>query len=213
VEEITRRGFALVLASPSGAGKTTLSRLLSRADQDIQLVVSSTTRPKRLSEIDGEHYHFVSYCEFCALRDTGAFLECAEVHGHYYGTPKKLVTEYLNNGKDVLLAIDWQGVSQIYSKMSDDVVSILVLPPTMSELARRLRSRGEDNEEVIKSRLSDARVDIAKWQCFDYVIVNRELKQTGVGINSILQAERLRRKRVVGLDVFISSLLQQNSVS
>jgi len=206
---IARRGFVFILASPSGAGKTTLSRLLHKGDIGVKLGVSATTRPRRPSEVDSVDYFFVSEDEFGALRDEAKLLEWAEVHGYLYGTPVTVVSEYINAGEDVVLEIDWQGTIQLQQKMPGDVVSVLLLPPSMSELERRLRRRAEDNEGVIKDRLGNARGDIVEWRRFDYVMVNRELHQTYSELECILRAERLRRERNVGLDVFISDLLGQ----
>ena len=204
-----RRGLGFVLASPSGAGKSTLSRLLIEQDREITLSVSVTTRPRRPSEIDGVHYHFISKNRFEALRDHGELLEWAEVHGNYYGTPREAVEKAFAGGHDILFDIDWQGTVQVKEKLPDDVVAIFILPPSMAELAARLKRRAEDSEEVIAKRLTNARSEIAEWRRFDYVIVNDDLSRAYDDIRAILRTERLKRFRQTGLEGFVGELLAE----
>lgn len=204
-----RRGLGFVLASPSGAGKSTLSRLLIEQDREIGLSVSVTTRAKRSSEIDGVHYQFISKNRFQALRDHGELLEWAEVHGNFYGTPREAVETAFADGRDILFDIDWQGTVQVKEKLPDDVVAIFILPPSMKELAARLHRRAEDAEEVIAKRLENAKVEIAEWQRFDYVIVNDDLSRAYDDIRAILRTERLKRFRQTGLEAFVEGLLAE----
>lgn len=204
-----RRGLGFVLASPSGAGKSTLSRLLIEQDREISLSVSVTTRPRRPSEIDGVHYHFISKSRFQALRDHGELLEWAEVHGNFYGTPREAVEQAFASGRDILFDIDWQGTVQVKEKLPDDVVAIFILPPSMAELGARLHRRAEDAEEVIAKRLANARTEIAEWRRFDYVIVNDDLSRAYDDIRAILRTERLKRYRQTGLEGFVGDLLSE----
>jgi guanylate kinase len=204
-----RRGLGLVLASPSGAGKSTLSRLLIEQEREISLSVSVTTRERRPSEIDGVHYHFISKNRFQGLRDHDELLEWAEVHGNFYGTPREAVEQAFANGRDVLFDIDWQGTVQVKEKLPDDVVAIFILPPSMKELAARLHRRAEDAEAVIAKRLENAKVEIAEWRRFDYVIVNDDLSRAYDDIRAILRTERLKRFRQTGLDRFVDGLLTE----
>ena len=191
-----RRGLMLILSSPSGAGKTTLTRmLLQKADIDLTLSVSVTTRPRRPSEVDGVHYHFLTPDRFRELRDAGDLLEWAEVHGNFYGTPKGPVDALLRDGRDVLFDIDYQGTQQIRARARDDVATIFILPPSMRELRARLERRAEDKAEVIARRLEAARNEITRWTLYDYVLVNDDLQRTLGDVVAILSAERLRRLR------------------
>ncbi len=203
----SRRGLLLVLSSPSGAGKSTLTRLLVSKDAGLKLSVSVTTRERRGSEVNGVHYHFISKEDFAVMRDRGELLEWAEVHSNFYGTPKKPVEQVLVGGDDMMFDIDWQGAQQIVEKMPEDVVSIFILPPSMSELKMRLERRAEDSEEVINRRLKNAREEISHWQAYDYVLVNSDLDETYAALQAILSAERLRRVRQSGLPEFIGKLL------
>jgi guanylate kinase len=203
---IARRGLGLILVSPSGAGKTTLTRLLVGA-QEIELSVSVTTRQRRASEVEGVHYRFVSVREFESLRDRGDLLEWAEVHGNFYGTPRAPAEAALQAGRDMLFDIDWQGSLQVKEKMGFDVATVFVLPPSMSELANRLRRRAEDSPEVIARRLKNAETEIAEWRRFDYVIVNDDLDAAHADISAILRSERLKRERRTGLGAFVETLL------
>ena len=203
---ISRRGIMLVLSSPSGAGKSTLARELLNKDDELEMSVSLTTRKKRGSEIDGTHYHFVSDREFERMRDSGSLLEWAQVHGNYYGTPTEPVEQALNNGKDILFDIDWQGALQLMEKARIDVVSIFVLPPSMEELKGRLIRRAEDAPEVIAKRLENALNEIPHWQEYDYVVVNEDLQKAYAQVSAILQSERLRKDRRPGLFDFVEGL-------
>ncbi|MFY8038739.1 MAG: guanylate kinase [Bosea sp. (in: a-proteobacteria)] len=204
---IPRRGLMLILSSPSGAGKSTLTRQLVEDQPDVRLSVSVTTRPKRASEIDGKHYRFITVDEFKALRDRGDLLESAEVHGNFYGTPRKPVETALATGHDVLFDIDWQGTRQIMAKMRKDVVAVFVLPPSMAELKMRLERRAEDAPDTIRKRLRNARDEIAQWGLYDYLIVNDDLGRAFSGVQAILAAERMKRERLVGAKAFLDTLL------
>jgi guanylate kinase len=205
---LKRRGLLLILSSPSGAGKSTLTRNLVREDRGIRLSISVTTRPKRPSEINGVHYAFIeSVADFEEMRDRGDLLEWAQVHGNYYGTPRKPVEQALARGEDMMFDIDWQGTRQIVEKMRPDVVSVFILPPSMTELKARLERRAEDTPEVIERRLRNARDEIAQWDSYDYVLVNDDLDRTFGELKSILAAERLRRERQVELADFVARLL------
>jgi guanylate kinase len=210
VVELKRRGLLLILSSPSGAGKSTLTRNLVREDRGIRLSISATTRHKRPSEINGVHYNFMeSVPDFEEMRDRGDFLEWAQVHGNYYGTPRKPVEQALARGEDMMFDIDWQGTKQIVEKMREDVVSVFILPPSMSELKARLERRAEDTPEVIARRLRNARDEIAQWRAYNYVLVNDDLDRTFSDLKSILAAERLRRERQVELEGFIDTMLAE----
>ncbi|MDR7027017.1 guanylate kinase [Rhizobium rosettiformans] len=205
--KIARRGLMLVISSPSGAGKSTIARTLMDRDQQISLSMSVTTRQRRQSEIEGVHYHFVSQREFERLRDSDSLLEWAQVHGNYYGTPREAVETAMGEGRDMLFDIDWQGAQQLQEKMSADVVSIFILPPTMAELQSRLHRRAEDTEEVIQTRLNNSRAEIKHWREYDYVIVNDDLNSAFDAVQSIVKAERLRRDRRHGLFDFVEGLI------
>ncbi len=206
---IARRGLMLVLSSPSGAGKSTIARNLLETDPSLGISVSVTTRQRRPSEIAGKHYHFISVREFERLRDSDALLEWAEVHGNFYGTPREPVEEAMSKGRDMLFDIDWQGARQLQEKMAADVVSIFVLPPTMTELQSRLHRRAEDSEEVIRTRLLNSRAEIEHWREYDYVIVNDDLDEAFRNVNCIVNAERVRRDRRHGLFDFVTGLLTE----
>ena len=203
-----RRGLMLILSSPSGAGKTTLTRNL-KSENNLDLSISVTTRAKRPSEIEGVHYRFIDRATFDAMRQHNDLLEWAEVHGNGYGTPRKEVEASLAAGRDVLFDIDWQGTQQIVKKARADVVTIFILPPSMAELRSRLIRRAEDAEEVIVKRLANARDEIARWSQYDYVIVNHDLQAAYESIKAILTAERLKRSRAVGLNDFVDQLLTE----
>lgn len=191
-----RRGLMLILSSPSGAGKTTLTRmLLQDRSLDLTLSVSVTTRPRRSSEVDGIHYHFIQRDDFDAQREHGDLLEWAEVHGNCYGTPRKPVEKILAQGKDVLFDIDYQGAAQVRQKAPADIVSIFILPPSMTELRARLERRAEDAKDVIDKRLANAREEIQRWEAYDYVIVNDDLEKSYKQVTAIIAAERLRKAR------------------
>ncbi|WP_293806322.1 guanylate kinase [uncultured Bosea sp.] len=203
-----RRGLMLILSSPSGAGKTTLTRNL-KSENNLDLSISVTTRAKRPSEIEGVHYRFIDRATFDVMRQHNDLLEWAEVHGNGYGTPRKEVEASLAAGRDVLFDIDWQGTQQIVKKARADVVTIFILPPSMAELRSRLIRRAEDAEEVIIKRLANARDEIARWSQYDYVIVNNDLQAAYESIKAILTAERLKRSRAVGLSDFVDQLLAE----
>ncbi len=203
---IERRGLMLVLSSPSGAGKTTISRELLARDDNLTLSVSATTRPKRSGETEGVDYLFVDRARFDAMVAEGAFLEHATVFEHSYGTPKAAVTAALAAGKDVLFDIDWQGTQQVRGEARDDLVSVFILPPTTEELERRLHSRAQDSDEVVRGRMAKAADEMSHYPEYDYIVVNRDVEASVAAVQSILQAERLRRERQVGLGNFVDTL-------
>ena len=210
---IRRRGLMLVLSSPSGAGKSTIARnLLEEKELGLSLSVSVTTRARRPSEIEGVHYHFVSKKEFDRLRDSDALLEWAEVHGNFYATPREPVEAAMAKGQDMLFDIDWQGALQLKDKMRADIVSIFILPPSMQELKARLKRRAEDQEAVIETRLTNARVEIEHWRDYDFIIVNDDLDRAYTEVRAIVTVERLRRDRRPGLFDFVSGLLDEKVV-
>jgi guanylate kinase len=206
---ITRRGLMLVLSSPSGAGKTTLSRMVLESDPNIVLSVSTTTRAKRPAEVEGVDYRFVSGEQFRKAVEAGAFLEHATVFDYQYGTPKKPVMDALGAGRDVLFDIDWQGTQQLKERVREDIVSIFVLPPSHAELERRLRSRAQGPDDAVAKRMAKAAGEISHWPEYDYVIVNDDLDPAHAKIKSILQAERLRRTRQIGLSDFVRDLIAE----
>ncbi|MBX3575692.1 MAG: guanylate kinase [Rhizobiaceae bacterium] len=199
----------LVLSSPSGAGKSTIARNLLESDSSLELSVSVTTRARRGSEIDGVHYHFVSLRDFERLRDTDALLEWAEVHGNFYGTPREPAERAMSEGRDMLFDIDWQGAVQLNQKMRADIVSIFILPPSMSELKARLMRRAEDSEAAIAKRLKNARLELEHWREYDFIVVNEDLDKAFGEVKAIVTAERLRRDRRPGLFDFVSRLLDE----
>lgn len=210
--DIRRRGIMLVLSSPSGAGKTTLSRNLLEQENiedpgKLELSISATTRTRRPSEIDGVHYHFVSKRQFEGMRDRGDLLEWAEVHGNYYGTPREPVEKALSEGRDVLFDIDWQGTRQLLDKMRDDVVTVFVLPPSAQELKARLVRRAEDSDAIIAERLRNAAEEFLHWNEYDYILVNRDLDKSFARLRAILIAERLKRVKMLDLEKFVDRLL------
>jgi len=204
--KVAHRGLMFVLSSPSGAGKTTLSRMLLRADRRIKLSVSVTTRPKRPGEVDGRDYHFIDRHRFDAMVKKGELLEWAEVFGHRYGTPRRPVIEALRGGRDVLFDIDWQGTQQLHEKARDDLVSVFILPPTVAELGRRLKRRAQDSKSVIGLRMAKAAAEMSHWPEYDYVIVNRDKAEAFAEVRAILAAERLKRERQIGLSDFVRAL-------
>jgi len=208
-EGIRRRGLMLVLSSPSGAGKSTIARNLLENDKGFELSVSVTTRPRRSSEIDGVHYHFRSRREFDYLRDNDELLEWAEVHGNFYATPREPAERAMNEGRDMLFDIDWQGAEQLREKMQGDIVSVFILPPSMTELKARLQRRAEDDAETIARRLANARREIEHWRDYDYVVINRDLDRAYQQVLSIVAAERLRRDRSPGLFDYVTRLLDE----
>jgi guanylate kinase len=206
-ENISRRGLMLVLSSPSGAGKTTLSRRLLDSDRNISLSVSATTRAMRPGEVHGKDYHFLKMEEFEAWLGEGKFLEHAMVFGNRYGTPSHLVTDELGAGRDVLFDIDWQGTQQLKEKMRDDLVSIFILPPSHDELERRLKTRAQDSDEIVAGRMAKAADEISHWPEYDYVVVNTDVEKALGDIQAILNAERLRRSRQTGISEFVGRLI------
>ncbi len=203
---VARRGLMLVLSSPSGAGKTTLSRMLLKADRGVELSVSVTTRLRRPGEVDGRDYHFIDQPRFDAMVKSGKLLEWAEVFGHRYGTPRHPVEKALRSGRDVLFDIDWQGTQQLSEKARDDLVSVFILPPTVKELERRLQRRAQDSRAVIGSRMAKAAGEMSHWPEYDYVIVNRDKDEAFAEVRAILAAERLKRERQIGLSAFVRGL-------
>lgn len=190
-----RRGILLVLSSPSGAGKTTMARRLLAAEPGLAVSVSATTRPKRPGEVDGVDYFFKTDLQFDRMIEAGEFLEWAQVFGHRYGTPRLAVETALKLGRDVLFDVDWQGTQQLVQQMGDDVVSIFLLPPSMQELERRLRARRTDSNDVIENRMSRAEAEISHWPEYDYVLVNEDMHECFETIQTIVRAERQRRRR------------------
>lgn len=203
---IKRRGLMFVMSSPSGAGKTTLSRDLLESDPDIVMSVSATTRHPRPGERDGKDYFFVSVEDFGMMVNNGEFLEHAKVFGNYYGTPRAPVEKALASGRDVLFDIDWQGTQQLKQNAREDVVSVFILPPSTQELERRLHARAQDTAEVVAQRMAKAADEMSHWAEYDYIVVNQELDQSRSQIRAILDAERLRRPRQTGLDGFVKGL-------
>jgi guanylate kinase len=206
-EDIDRRGLMLVLSSPSGAGKTTLSRMLLETDGRIRLSVSATTRPMRPGEADGKDYHFVPTAQFEAMAKENAFLEHAQVFGNHYGTPRAQVEAALAAGLDVLFDIDWQGTQQLKEKMRDDLVSIFILPPSHGELERRLRARATDSEDAVTTRMAKAADEISHWPEYDYIVVNTDIAKALSDVQAILNAERLKRARQIGVSDFVARLI------
>lgn len=202
-----RRGLLIVLSSPSGAGKTTISRMLLEADAEITMSISATTRPLRPGEVEGLDYHFVDDAEFDRLIEAGEFVEWAPVFGYRYGTPKAPVKAALREGRDILFDIDWQGTQQLHSAMGEDLVRIFILPPSMSELERRLRSRGTDPDEVIADRMQRANGEISHWAEYDYVLINRDMDGCLDQVQMIVAAERLKRSRQIDLVTFVRDLV------
>lgn len=206
--EIGRRGLMLVLSSPSGAGKTTISRMLLERDGHIRMSVSCTTRPPRPGEVDGTDYHFISQAQFDRMVENEEFLEWAVVFGHCYGTPKAQVKVGIKDGLDYLFDIDWQGTQQLYQKLERDVVRVFLLPPSIDELRRRLTGRGTDSAGIIAARMERARSEISHWDGYDYVVVNDDIEDCFTKVQQILAAERMRRARQTGLIGFVRELMQ-----
>jgi len=205
---LSRRGLMFVLSSPSGAGKTTISRMLLERDAHIRMSVSVTTRPMRPGEVDGRDYFFVSQEQYDGKVARGEFLEYATVFGNSYGTPEAQIREGLAAGQDFLFDIDWQGTQQLYQKMDSDVVRVFLLPPSLDELRRRLTTRGTDSAEVIAARMARAQSEISHWDGYDYVLVNDDVEACYVRVFQILEAERQRRARQTGLIDFVRDLMR-----
>ena len=206
VPTIQRRGLMLVLSSPSGAGKTTLSRQLLENDSLIQLSVSCTTRARRPSERDGVDYTFIDTATFRDMIDRGAFLEHARVFDHYYGTPSAPVEAALSEGRDMLFDIDWQGTQQLKEKGRDDLVTVFILPPSTRDLEKRLITRAQDAPDIVARRMAKAADEMSHWAEYDYTIINRDIATSLIQLKSILTAERLKRERQVGLSDFVKAL-------
>ncbi|MBO42869.1 MAG: guanylate kinase [Rhodospirillaceae bacterium] len=205
---LERRGVMLVLSSPSGAGKTTIARELLSRDDKISMSVSTTTRPKRPGEVSGVDYHFVDKTEFNIKRNQQEFLESAKVFDNYYGTPAEPVMAALAEGMDILFDIDWQGTQQLAEKAPDDVVSVFILPPSHSELERRLNRRAQDTPEEVARRMSKAASELSHYAEYDYIIINNLLGESVMRVMSILTAERLKRRRAVGMSNFVKRLCE-----
>jgi guanylate kinase len=204
--KIARRGLMLVLSSPSGAGKTTLSRMLLKADKSVELSVSVTTRPRRAGEKHGRDYLFIQKPQFDRMVEKAELLEWAEVFGNFYGTPRAPVEKALAAGRDVLFDIDWQGTQQLREKVEADVATIFVLPPSSGDLEKRLRTRAQDTDEVIASRMAKAADEMSHWAEYDYVVTNKDVDQAFAEVRAILAAERLKRERQTGLSAFVRDL-------
>ena len=203
---MARRGLVIILSSPSGAGKSTLAKRLMAWDPTLKFSVSATTRAPRAGEVDGQDYYFRSHAEFAAMVRDGEMLEHAEVFGNFYGSPKTPVEQAMIAGRDTLFDIDWQGGQQVKQAMGRDVISIFILPPSIAELERRLRSRAQDSDAVIASRMAKSEAEISHWAEYDYVLINRDLDAAEAELRAILTAERLRRERQPGLSDFVRAL-------
>ena len=203
---IDRRGFMVVLSSPSGVGKTTVAHHLLNLEEGLKLSISVTTRPQRPSEQEGEDYHFVDETTFAHMVQEEHFLEHALVYGYHYGTPKSSVESHLEAGTDILFDIDWQGTQQLKQMSTANLVSVFLLPPTLKTLDARLRGRAEDTDETIRLRMSKASDELSHWAEYDYIIINNTLEESVHAVRSIIQAERLKRRRQVGLADFVNSL-------
>jgi guanylate kinase len=201
-----RRGLMLVLSSPSGAGKSTIASRLLGLDRELVMSVSCTTRPRRPGESDGKNYHFIDLERFNVMVEDGALLEHAKVFGNYYGTPRAQVYELIENGRDVLFDIDWQGTQNLKAVARAEVVSVFILPPSTAELERRLEKRAQDSADVIAGRMAKASEEISHWAEYDYVVVNDDLETALASVCAILNAERLRRERQPGLPEIVKVL-------
>ena len=204
-----RRGLLIVLSSPSGAGKSTIARMLLESDKEVTMSISATTRPKRPGEVDDVDYHFVDDSEFQRMVDAGEFAEWAYVFDHRYGSPKEPIKDALKVGRDILFDIDWQGTQQLRGAFGTDLVRIFILPPSMQELERRLRSRGTDSEAVIQSRMTRAASEIGHWGEYDYVLINEDMDECLAEVQSIIAAERMRRDRRPYLFDFVRRLVER----
>lgn len=206
---ITRRGLMYVLSSPSGAGKTTITRALLKNNDNLTISISATTRPRRAGEVHGQDYYFVDIAEFNAMVDGGEMLEHAKVFGNYYGTPRQPVEEALNAGRDVIFDIDWQGTQQLREMARDDLVTVFILPPSSRDLENRLRNRSKDTMETdmqIRDRMSKASDEMTHYSEYDYVIINTDVDSAITQAQLILDAERLKRHRYGGLSDFVRGM-------
>lgn len=206
---IERRGFMFVLSSPSGAGKTSLAKAVMAQDKEISMSISMTTRKPRPGEVDGKDYHFVSHEDFKNAIEQGTLYEWAEVFGNHYGTPKAPVEKELTEGRDVLFDIDWQGTQQLREKAGEDVVRVFILPPSVKALEQRLRTRGTDEEDVVRDRMKQAINQISHWAEYDYVIINENLEESLGELLHILAAERLKRERRTGLSAMVREMIKE----
>jgi guanylate kinase len=204
--DILRRGLMLVLSSPSGAGKTTISRALLEREENLSMSISATTRSKRPGEVSGRDYQFVDLTQFNLMVNRQELLEHAKVFGNYYGTPRALVEASLSQGRDVLFDIDWQGTQQLAQNARDDLVSVFVLPPSTEELQRRLERRAQDPAEVVAQRMAKAPDEMSHWAEYDYIVINHDIEESVGAVQSILAAERLKRERQIGLTDFVKGL-------
>jgi guanylate kinase len=210
-DHFRRRGILFVVSSPSGAGKSTISKMLLKADKGLRMSVSATTRPPRPGEKNGRDYKFVDTAAFKDMAGKGKFLEWAHVFGHRYGTPRAPVERALRQGRDVLFDIDWQGAQQLYQRAGGDVVRVFIFPPSLTELERRLRARGTDSEEVIEGRMARATAEISHWDGYDYVLLNDDVDRCYADVQKILDAERLKRSRQQGLIGFVRRLMTEET--
>ena len=204
--DIIRRGLMLVLSSPSGAGKTTISRELMRRDGHLEMSVSVTTRPPRPGEVDGGDYTFIDEETFRRMTDGGELLEHAKVFDNYYGTPRQRVEAALGEGRDILFDVDWQGAQQLRHNARDDLASVFILPPSTEELEKRLHTRAQDSAEVVRRRMAKAAAEMSHWAEYDYIVVNRDVEESVTAVQAVLAAERLRRERQLGLTDFVADL-------
>ncbi len=205
-DPIARRGLMLVLSSPSGAGKTTISRALLERDPTLEMSVSVTTRPRRPGEKEGRDYYFIDPTEFALMRNRQELLEHAKVFDHYYGTPRAPVEDAIARGRDIVFDIDWQGTQQLKQTARDDLVSVFILPPSTAELERRLQTRARDPKDVVARRMAKVVDEISHWAEYDYIIVNRDVEESVRHVEAIVTAERLRRERQTGITDFVARL-------
>jgi len=206
---LNRRGLMLVLSSPSGAGKTTISRRLLKDDDNLEMSVSVTTRPMRPGEVDGRDYHFINQERFESMVEASDLLEHATVFENSYGTPRGPVEEALAQGRDILFDVDWQGAQQLRAAMDRDLVSVFILPPSADELHSRLVNRASDPEEVVRHRMAEASGEMEHWDAYDYVVVNEDIDVSVAGVRAVLDAERLRRERQVGMAGFVNGMRRE----
>ena len=206
MRDIKRRGILLVLSSPSGAGKTTITRALVTREPQLALSVSATTRPRRAGEVDGKDYHFVDPPRFATMVANGELLEHATVFGHSYGTPRAPLMAAIESGRDIITDIDWQGTQQLQAKIGADLVSVFILPQTMAALEARLKSRAQDSDEVVRARMAKSSEELSHWDAYDYVVINDDFEDSVRRVQAILSAERVQRRRQVGLAEFVNRL-------